>query len=429
MGLTDKKVAIFGGGFCGLVLACKLSKIGYEVTVFEEDKQNGGLLQTFRTSDGFLIEKSYHHFFKHDKLLLELFDSLGLTKKIIWHKSSTSIYDKSFYKFSGFMDLINYPKINITSKIRFLISTWLLGKFSFKQYASKSSKYLIIKTFGKEAWKRIWEPLFIGKFSNHSDAIGASWFQSRIRKRANSRHKDSEYLGYLDGSFQVLIDKLEKEILKNKGEIKNSQRIDKIIHKNNKFYINDNKFDILISTISLEQIDLYPFLDSDEIKKYKQIEYLDAICLFLESPKQLAKFYWNNIIDKQSPFVALIEHTNLVPKNNYSNKNLIYLVKYLDKTDPTLKLSDSEIIKIWTKYLKNIFPSLDIKKIKTRLWRFSSAQPIIKVGHIPLENTTSVKNFYITSMAHIYPEDRGLDEAIREANRIIKLITNESTTL
>ena len=42
---TGKKVAVVGGGPAGLALASRLNKFGHEVTVFEKDKEPGGLLR------------------------------------------------------------------------------------------------------------------------------------------------------------------------------------------------------------------------------------------------------------------------------------------------------------------------------------------------------------------------------------------------
>jgi hypothetical protein len=38
--------------------------------------------------------------------------------------------------------------------------------------------------------------------------------------------------------------------------------------------------------------------------------------------------------------------------------------------------------------------------------------------------TTPLKNFYICTMAQIYPEDRGINYAIKQGQEISKLITN-----
>jgi hypothetical protein len=60
------------------------------------------------------------------------------------------------------------------------------------------------------------------------------------------------------------------------------------------------------------------------------------------------------------------------------------------------------------------------------VWRARFSQPIAEPGYsklIPAEETP-FDNVRITSMAQIYPEDRGTNYAIREGRRVGKLLAH-----
>ena len=60
------KVIVIGAGATGLTVAYLLARTGVRVTVLEAASRPGGLLATFDTGDGHLLEQFYHHFFTHD---------------------------------------------------------------------------------------------------------------------------------------------------------------------------------------------------------------------------------------------------------------------------------------------------------------------------------------------------------------------------
>lgn len=55
----DKKVTVIGGGIAGLLAAYHLDKQGYQVTLFEKEKQAGGLIATLQTPYG-IAEQAAH---------------------------------------------------------------------------------------------------------------------------------------------------------------------------------------------------------------------------------------------------------------------------------------------------------------------------------------------------------------------------------
>ena len=131
----QKTVAIIGAGIGGLTTGYELSKRGYEVTVFEKEKEVGGLLSDFEI-EGERLEKTYHHIFKTDKEVIDLIEKLGLQDKLKWYKSSIGLYyNGKIYPFLGAIDLLKFKGLGFVDKFRLgLVYLWLKFDNDWKKY-------------------------------------------------------------------------------------------------------------------------------------------------------------------------------------------------------------------------------------------------------------------------------------------------------
>ena len=138
--------------------------------------------------------------------------------------------------------------------------------------------------------------------------------------------------------------------------------------------------------------------------------------MILELEQKLTNHYWVNIVDKTIPFLGLIEHTNMLPKKNYGNKNLIYLTNYLDRDHHFFSMDKKELFEIYVPHLKNFNRNFTEKWISNyHVNSLSAAQPIIGKNYsssIP-SHQTPIKNLYLANTTQIYPEDRGTNYSIR----------------
>ena len=154
----------------------------------------------------------------------------------------------------------------------------------------------------------------------------------------------------------------------------------------------------------------------------KEVEYLGAVDVVFSSKQNLSNYYWHNINDLNSPFLAFIQHTNLVDKKKYNNKHIYYLGTYVPQNHKYFESLDKEIEKEFLDYLKNIFSEFDknqIEEIKT--FKFKNAQHIVTKNYKTPDYKTG-KNLYQLNFAQIYPEDRGINFAVKEAKKLINLI-------
>jgi len=394
-----KKIAIIGAGIGGLVAGYRLSQKGYPVTVFEKESKVGGLAGGFEIN-GTNLEKNYHHIFKSDKYLIDLIEELGLKDKLRWSESSIGLYfDSKMYPFGTAMDLLKFNPLGLIDKIRLgLVKIYLEKDGDWKKYKNITAVNWMKKWSGQKAYEVIWEPLLRGKFHQYYDKISMAWLWARIHIRGNSKDNDGkERLGYLIGGFQQIADELCERIKKNGGKI--------ILGKDVKETDLVKKYDKVISTIPEEKID-----------------YLGFVNIIFTSKQNLSRYYWHNINDINSPFLAFIQHTNLVDKSNYQNENVYYLGTYVPQNHRFFKISEENIYSKFFKYLKKIFPEFNEKEIKQKyIFKFKNAQQVVTTNYIVPPTKISEK-LYKMNFAQIYPEDRGMNYAVREAIKVVALV-------
>ncbi|MBD3362239.1 FAD-dependent oxidoreductase [Candidatus Dojkabacteria bacterium] len=432
---NKNKIAIIGGGLTGLTAAYFLSQKGYSITVFEKSDKLGGLASTDEIANS-QIEKTYHHIFQTDTKILKLIQKLKLAHLLRWENSSMAIYyKKRIFPFSSPIDLLKFKPLSPINRIRTGLVIFFLKIFkNWKKLSSVTAKEWLSKWNGKQAYKVIWEPLLKGKFHKYSNQISMAWLWARIHIRANTRNKtgNQELLGYLEGSFGVLIQELENQLSQNGVKIKLTSEIKSLTSKKcNKVILQSNnktfKFDKCIATVpSVVFADL---LNTNKYNYYinnlKDIDYLGAATLVFSSNQNIGDKYWYNINEISFPFLAFINHTNFIHKSFYDRKHIYYIGGYFPHDHEIFSKNESEIRQIWFTSLKKIFPQFDETQIhESKIYRFKFAQHIVNNSYkskIP-KYITPLDNVYLANFSQIYPEDRGMNFAVREGENIANIV-------
>jgi protoporphyrinogen oxidase len=161
--------------------------------------------------------------------------------------------------------------------------------------------------------------------------------------------------------------------------------------------------------------------DEDYIARLERIQYIGNVCLVLELDRALSQTYWLNVNDPSFPFVGVIEHTNFERPGTYGGRHIVYLSKYLPHTDALYAMGADEFLDFALPYLKTMFPKLERTWIQAHhLWRARWSQPVVEKNYSRLipEEDGPVQGFFVSSMAQIYPEDRGTNYAIRAGRSI-----------
>ena len=163
--------------------------------------------------------------------------------------------------------------------------------------------------------------------------------------------------------------------------------------------------------------------DDQWLAKLRRVKYLGNMCLVLRLKHSLSDTYWLNVNDPGFPFVGVIEHTNFDTPENYKGTHIAYLSRYLATQDPVWAYNDEQYLDFALGHLKRMFPKFEKDwVVDFKVWRSEYAQPVTERNYsqyVP-DATTPYDNALISTMAQIYPEDRGTNYAIREGRAIAK---------
>lgn len=427
-------VAIIGGGFCGLAAAYELGLHGIRATVLERDTEVGGLAGSFQVN-GVRLEKFYHHWFTNDVHVMQLIDELGKHDQVLLRPTRTGMYyANNFFKLSTPLDLLRFSPLPFFDRVRLgLLALRVRRIKDWRALEDRTAADWLRKMGGERVYRVVWEPLLRGKFGDVADEISAVWFWNKLKLRGGSRGKGGdEQLAYYRGGFAALADTLADAIRAQGGKIITNAPVDRILVDSKRVtgVVAADKTipaDFVIATPALPIVAnlVEPHVPGNYVERLRRIRYLANLCVVLELDRSLSDTYWLNINDPGFPFVGVIEHTNFEPQSSYGGRHIIYLSKYLPETDPLNRMTDPEIVDFTFDHLVKMFPDLERNAIlDAHVWRASHSQPIVERDYAKLipAYETPIEGLFLTTMAQIYPEDRGTNYAIREGRLAARLI-------
>ncbi|OGG10047.1 hypothetical protein A2154_04440 [Candidatus Gottesmanbacteria bacterium RBG_16_43_7] len=511
-------IAIIGGGLTGLTAAYELTKKGHQVSVFEKSQILGGLAHGFKEKNWLWpLEFAYHHFFTNDKSLIDLLHELDMGDNIIIKRPITATYisnsinntargnnfrishpelstktnnnnnnqrvaeqenyftlrsfqnEKNIFQLDSPLSLLQFNQIPIIDRLRTGAMLAFMKLNPFWQPLEGITAEKFVRTLGGEkTWNLIWEPLMRGKFTDLDTTVAASWFWARIKKRTTN-------LGYIRGGFQALINRLERHIKTQGGQIYPMSQISQIIPRQRGLYdlkietdrTGKQKYDnesprsssgpvlqqffnkILLTTPTPIAVKLMSKLTSNNVtprlsldsardrrsgqtmKQFNNmlsIPHLHAQLLILETDKPiLDKIYWLNISDETFPFLALVQHTNFIDSKYYGGRHITYIGNYLPEGHPYLTKSADQLLSLFKPYIQRLSPNSKFKILNYKLFIGPYAQPVHQLHYSQKapQLETGIPNIYLANMDSIYPWDRGTNYAVelgqKTASRIQSL--------
>jgi protoporphyrinogen oxidase len=372
-----------------------------------------------------------------------LIDDLELGHLVSSISTNTGLYfNERIWNLSSPIDLMKFKPLKFIDRIR-------LGLLVFKVKSVKDWRTLegmsirewLEPLVGKRVFQIVWEPLISSKFATYSENVSAVWMWKKLDLRGGTRKKvGSEELLYLQGGFNVLIKKLVSEIQSLGGVFEFSSNVEEIhISAVNKFdYVVTDKVkifaDFALVTTAFPVVGKLMSKCGYEawLQSLSRVNYLGNICLVLCLSKSLSSTYWLNVNDPGFPFVGVIEHTNFDASSNYSDTHIVYLSKYLDIQLSEWGLSDEAYFDYAYPHIKKMFPNFEREWVITyKVWRAEYAQPVVERNYseyLPAK-ITPADNVMLSNMAHIYPEDRGTNYAVREGKYAAEEIISRMSSI
>jgi protoporphyrinogen oxidase len=421
-----RKVVVIGAGVLGLAAARRLAQHGAAVTVLERERLPGGLASGFKVGPSWL-EKFYHHIFQTDRRMIGLIGELGLHDKLTWGRPpSTSLRDGQIHRLDGVKEVISFTPLSVPARLRLGLGIALLkGIRDPERLEGQTAARWLRRTMGNEAYEVVWEPLLLGKFGREAERVAMPWFWARV-------HDRTPQLGYLRGGFQVFYEALAEDVRRRGGRLQLGCTVQSIERRGDALHVEttdgEEAADAVLCTLPTR---LFSKLTRGLPHEYgawlaKGGLHYSAHCVVLELDRPLQSAYWVNATDPGYPFLALVEHTNWLPPEDYGSRHLVYLGNYLPPDDELFTLSDEAVLERYLPHLARINPGFEASWVQNaHVFAAPFAQPIVHVGYresLP-PYRTPVQGLWLANMAHVYPHDRGqnysalLGEAVADRMR------------
>ena len=429
------RIAIIGAGFGGMAAAYDLKKAGNEVVIYESADYVGGLASGFKEPYwDWAVEKFYHHWFQSDDKMLGLIKELGWEDKVFFPRPLTVMYHKGkFYPFDSILRALLFPGLGFgLDKIRFgFVGLYLRLTNNWKALEKVTADSWMMKWAGKNVYEKMWKPLLIGKFGPYYDQVNMAWMWARIKARTTR-------LGTFEGGFQNFATLFGERLSEMGVEIRLGVRVESIERKQAQLSVRSEgkseMFDqVLVTTSPNLMAKLCPDLPENYLKGLLELKSMGAVVMVLSLKHQLSQegYYWFNLPKEAGyPFLALVEHTNFVPREHFGGDHIIYAGDYLEAGHEYFSMSDEELLERFMPAFKKFNPAFEADWVK-KVWVFKTnyAQPVPLINHsknIPTIQTP-IEGLYFASMSQVYPWDRGTNFAVEIGRRAARMMMEKTT--
>ena len=159
---------------------------------------------------------------------------------------------------------------------------------------------------------------------------------------------------------------------------------------------------------------------------------MGAVVLTVALDRKLTEdMYWISLPKREGiPFLALVEHTNMIDPAHYGGDHLLYLGDYLPPDHRYFDLSrrascSTSLRPTWS----SSTPPFDREWV-TGAWvhKAKYAQPVPPVGYLAMipDVRTPLPGLYFASMSQVYPWDRGTNYAVEMGRKVAALMAGDT---
>lgn len=420
------RIGIIGGGFAGLTAAHELLKAGQDVTIFEAAPHVGGLASGFKAPGwDWTIERFYHHIFTTDKAIIGLAEEIGRRDMIFFNTQTTAFFcpEHGMHPVTT-LGILTNPHLPFIDRIRFGVSgVQLKFRNDWRRLERITAERHLIRWAGKRAYAELWQPLFDGKFGPYAGQINAAWIWARAKTR-------SFKLGYFTGGFQAFADAVAAHVQQQGATILLNTPVQRLEQTESGWTITANGQEqhvdrVIVASAPGVLLKLVPDLPESYTGTIRDLKSIGAVVMVAALNHQLltSGAYWLNIPKGVLPFLALVEHTNMIDVRHYGGDHLIYCGDYLPADHRYLAMAEDEVKREWLETLVKANPNFEPGWVKQAwLFRERYAQPIVPVNHSrhipPL--ATPLPGLFFASMSQVYPWDRGTNFAVELGQRVAR---------
>lgn len=439
------RIAVIGGGIAGLTAAYDLAGLTLSggrqpnVIVLEASDQLGGLAAGFkgRPEWSWPLEHFYHHLFTNDDAIIGLTKEIGLQDTLETHAPTTVLYvEGERYPFDSPMRLLQFPRLNLIDKLRMgMVVAYLKyhPRPPWRRFDKVTADAWLTQAMGRRGYETVWQPMLQGKFGRYYDQVNLAWFWARIYKR-------TPRLAYYRAGFQTFVDGLADAAQARGVTIRTRTPVSAIAPADRGGWRvttadGPEEFDAVLATVSPGLMErLTPDLPSAYLAQLRKLQSMGAVVLTVALDRQLLTdgAYWVNVPKPAGlPFLALVEHTNMIDPAHYAGDHLIYLGDYLEPDHPYFDMTAQELLAEFLPYLRQFNPDFQPEWV-TGAWVHKAryAQPVPPVGYADMIPAirTPLDGLYFASMSQVYPWDRGTNYAVEIGRKAAKMMGSDLVT-
>jgi len=416
----------------GLATAYHLLKQGHAVSLFEADKQLGGMSASF-VFDGIRIERYYHFICKSDHPYFELLAELGIEDKLRWRETRMGYFFRGKIRDWGEpIALLKFPGLSLLSKIRYgLLAFTSTKRTDWRKLDKIDAVTWLRRWVGQEAYEILWRPLFDLKFYHYTPNLSAAWIWARMNRVGTSRKNIlHEEMGYLEGGSDTFLDTIAARIEAMGGTIHLNEavkeitisggRVSGVITQNGSY-----EFERVISTIPMPYVAaLNPGLPPSILDTYNSFKNIAVVCVLVHLTESLTPYFWLNASDPEMDIPGMIEYSNLNPLAGH----IVYVPFYIPGEHPDFQRDNSYFTEKVRNYLFAIKPDLAESAIlKISAGRYRYAQPICEPEfhkRLPPINP-GVEGLYIADTCFYYPQDRSISESVKLGKQLAAMAVDQ----
>ncbi len=431
------RIAIIGGGITGLAAAYALSKKSTaDIVLVEKNEALGGLAGSFEIQENIFIETYYHFICKPDRTYLRLVRELGMASCVRWKTTRMDLfYQGHLHALGDPLSLFLFKHLSAADKMRFAWATWRVKTASadaWKNLERVPARDWLIKAYGENTYRLLYEPLIRLKFREHAGRIPAAWMWARFHRLGRSRTVwQGERIGYLSGGSRSFIDRMEKTLRSRNVSIRLGTEIKSLLFEKDaitgiRTQSETIRCDHCISTIPLPV--LKPMVESLQGPYWDGVRAMDStgvvVCI-LRLARRLSPYFWMNISDPRIDLAGIIEYTQLNPLPALGGDAIVYIPQYVPETHPLFRCSDDRFVQMHVDLIRSIEPRFNASWIRGHwIFRERFSQPIcdLDFSRRTPSMQTPLSNFHLTDSHQLHPYDRAISGSCDLGERVAEQV-------
>jgi protoporphyrinogen oxidase len=430
------RVGIVGGGILGLTAAYRLAQTGVQVTLYERAHDLGGLVGSFDFG-GYPVDRFYHVVLPTDDRVRALAAELGLGDDFRFRPTQVGFYDDGrLFSMSSLREFLTFPLLRPHERLR--LGAFVARCQLIKEHARLDDLPLeewLVRMCGRRTVEKLWKPLLDSKFDGRFDDLPATYMWGRTRRMSATRDSAGrEIMGWLEGGYQRLVDRLALRIRALGGEIHAGTAVERVVGTASGIagVVLDGRlrpFDHVLCTLLPPQAQRLLSPELAAAAPADHCRYLGVVCVLLRTSRSVSPYYTLNITDRRVPLTTVVETTHVVDPAHVGG-SILYAAKYVDPGHPDLGRPEDEVEWDYVAHVRTMFPGLrDDEILASVVQRARVVEPVHAVGGAKrLPPLQPVPGLTLASTAHVYPEIVNGQAVIGVADRAVSEILEQLST-